>query len=156
MKDTTPSMTEKIPTLIDPQWHDLVRKTYKDYLDFKLVAQYPQLHNTISSPEFQVTDDSKTDPSVITIYKPTKDGSLRICILQNCRRKIDDEVLELREIIIKKAQSTLGHASGEKTYSYLQDYFYWPTMREDSIDYCRQCDTCQHTTYATQAPQGLA
>ena len=28
-------------------------------------------------------------------------------------------------------------------------------MRKDSINYCSQCDTCQHTTYSTQAPQGL-
>ena len=24
------------------------------------------------------------------------------------------------------------------------------------MDYCRQCDTCQRTTFCTQAPQGLA
>ena len=46
--------------------------------------------------------------------------------------------------------------SGQKTYDYLTDYVYWPTMQKDTMEYCQQCDTCQHTKFSTQAPQGLA
>src|SRR4029077_3455086 len=28
-----------------------------------------------------------------------------------------------------------------------------PKMRKDIMDYCKQCDTCQHTLFSTQAPQ---
>ena len=69
---------------------------------------------------------------------------------------INGELHELRETIIRVGHRTLGHASGEKTYYYLKDYFYWPSMRKDTIDYCKQCDTYQQTTFSTQAPQVLA
>ena len=46
--------------------------------------------------------------------------------------------------------------SGEKTYNYMMDYVFCPKMRKDTYDYCQQCDTCQHTRYTTQLPQGLA
>ena len=29
-------------------------------------------------------------------------------------------------------------------------------MRKDTMDYCKQCDTCQRTTFSTQAQQGPA
>ena len=69
---------------------------------------------------------------------------------------IDGELHELRETIIRGGHRTLGHASKEMTYYYLKDYFYWPSMRKYTMDYWKQCDTCQRTTFATQAPQGLA
>ena len=69
---------------------------------------------------------------------------------------IDGELHELRETIIREGHRTLGHASGEKTYYYLKDCYYWPSMRKDTIDYRKQCDTCQQTTFSTQVPHGLA
>ena len=69
---------------------------------------------------------------------------------------IDDELHELRETIIRGGHRTRGHTSGEKTYFFLEDYIYWPSIRKDTIYYCRQCDTCQCTSFSTQAPQGLA
>ena len=29
-------------------------------------------------------------------------------------------------------------------------------MGKDTMDFCKQCDTCQHTMFPTQAPYGLA
>ena len=128
---------------------------YRGCPDFKLVAQYPELHNPVSNPEFTVYNTK--DFQFVTIYRNnTNDASLALCIPQNCRRMIDGELHELRETIIRGGHRTLGHASGEKTYYYLKDYFYWPSMRKDTMDYCKQCDTCQQTTFSTQAPQGLA
>ena len=128
---------------------------YRGCPDFKLVAQYPELHNPVSNPEFTVYNTK--DFQFVTIYRNnTNDGSLALCIPQNCRRMIDGELHELRETIIRGGHETLHHASGEKTYYYLKDYFYWPSMRKDTMDYGKQCDTCQRTTFLTQAPQGLA
>ena len=69
---------------------------------------------------------------------------------------INGELHKLGETIIRAAHRTLGHALREKTYYYLKDYFYWPSMRKDTMDYCKQCDTCQQTTFSTQPQQGLA
>ena len=69
---------------------------------------------------------------------------------------IDGELHELRETIMRGRHRTLGQASREKTYYYLKDYFYWPSMRKNSMDYCKQFVTCQRTTFSTQVPQGLA
>ena len=127
---------------------------YRGCQDFKLVLHYPQLHNTVSNLEFP---EYMTKDQAVTIYRNnTHDGSLALCILQNCRKMIDGELHELRETIIGGGHRALGHASGEKTYYNLKDYFYWPSMRKDTMDYCKQCDTCQRTTFSTQAPPGLA
>ena len=124
-------------------------------LDFKIVTQYPELHNTVSNPEFTVYKTKGLQ--FVNIYRNnTNHGSLALCIQQNWRRMIDGQLHELRETIIRGGHRTLGHASGEKTYYYLKDYFYWPSIRKDTMDYCKQCDTCQRTTFSTQAPQGLA
>ena len=123
--------------------------------DFKLVAQYPELHNTVLNPEFTVYKTKEFQ--FLTIYgNDTNDRSLALCIPKNCRRMIDGELHELRETIIRGGHRTLCHSSGEKTYYYLKDYFYWPFIRKDTMDYCKQCDTCKRTTFSTQAPQGLA
>ena len=68
----------------------------------------------------------------------------------------DGELHELRETIIRGGHTALSHASGELTYYYLKDYFYWPSMRKNTMDCCKQCNTCQRKTLSTQAPQGLA
>ena len=128
---------------------------YRGCSDFKLVAQYPGLHNTISNPEFTVYKTK--DFQFVTIYgNNTNDGSLALCIPQNCRRMIDGELHELRETIIREGYRTLGHASGETTHYYAKDYLYWPSVRKDTMDYCKQCNTCQRTTFSTQGSQGLA
>ena len=128
---------------------------YRGCPDFKLVAQYPELHNTVSNPEFTVYKTK--DLQLVTIYrKNTNNGSIALCIPQNCRRMIDGELHKLRETMMRGGHRTLGHASGEKSYYYLKDHFYCASMRKDIIDYCKQCDTCQRTTFSTQAPQGLA
>ena len=124
---------------------------YRGCPDFKLVAQYPELHNTVSNLEFTVYKTK--DFQFVTIYRNnTNHGSLALCIPQNCRRMIDGEQHELRETMRRGGHRTLGHASGEKTYYYLKDYFYMPCMRKNTMDYCKQCDTCQRTTFSTQAP----
>ena len=85
-----------------------------------------------------------------------KDNKLVLCIPQNCRRSINEHIYEVKETILDNAYTTLGHGSGEKTYQYLRDYYYWPTMCKDTMDFCQQCDTCQHTMFPTQALYSLA
>ena len=85
---------------------------YRECPDFKLVTQYPELHNTVSNPAFTVYKPK--DFQFVTIYRNnTNDGSLALCIPQNCRRMIDRELQELRETIISGVHRTLGHTSGE-------------------------------------------
>ena len=128
---------------------------YRGCPDFQLVAKYPELHKTVSNPEFTVYKTK--DFQFVTIYRNnTNDGSLALCIPQNCRRMINGELQELQETIIRRGYRNLGHTLGQKTYYYLKDYSYWPYMRKDTMDDCKQCDTFQRTTFSTQAPQGLA
>jgi hypothetical protein len=35
-----------------------------------------------------------------------------------------------------------GHYAGEITYRRIYDAFYWPTVRKDTFDYVKTCDTC--------------
>ena len=124
----SPQAWGPIEAPITKEWLPHIQHMYRGCPDFKLVAQYPELDNTVSNPEFTVYKTK--DFQFVTIYRNnTNDGSLAPCIPQNCRRMIDGELHELRETIIRGEHRTLGHASGEKTYYYLKDYFYWPSMR---------------------------
>ena len=69
---------------------------------------------------------------------------------------LDEGVKELREYIIYNTHILLGHPRAQKTYSYLNEYFYWPNSYQNCIEYCQQCDTCQRTKASTQLPYGFA
>src|SRR4029077_16786087 len=149
----TSTVSDQHWTKIEDQWFPYIYKAYANCKDFSFIRQ----HSELFRPEYHVAHHSKTDDSAITIYHVKPDtGVLRLCIPQNCRRSIDNYIVDLRERIIQNAHRTLQHASGEKTFEYLKVYFFWPKMRKDIMDYCKQCDTCQHTLFSTQAPQGLA
>ena len=68
----------------------------------------------------------------------------------------DNKIRKLREYIIYNAHSLLEHLRIQKTYNYLNKFFYWPNSYLDCIEYGRQCDTCQRTKTSTQLPQGFA
>ncbi|GEM09729.1 retrotransposon polyprotein [Rhodotorula toruloides] len=51
---------------------------------------------------------------------------------------------------------TSGHFSFEKTYARLQPLVWWPGMYDDTLDYCKSCDSCQRANHATGKPYGLA
>ena len=36
-----------------------------------------------------------------------------------------------------------GHLGVNKTYSKILNHFFWPKMKQDVIEYCRSCHTCQ-------------
>ena len=139
---------------MDDSWLPLIKKAYKDCPDFKAVTDYPELHNSDAFPDIQVNQEKEGQ---LTIFKIVKDGTRRLWIPRNCRQQTDkDTIKELRKTLLQETHNTLIHGSGEKTFYYLQDYFFWPKMRKDTMDYCQQCDTCQYTMYSTKAPQGLA
>ena len=39
--------------------------------------------------------------------------------------------------------SMSGHLGVNKTYSKILNHFFWPKMKQDVIEYCRSCHTCQ-------------
>lgn len=51
---------------------------------------------------------------------------------------------------------TSGHFSLEKTYARLQPLVWWPGMYDDTLEYCKSCDSCQRANHATGKPYGLA
>ena len=141
-------------TKINTDWIPYIKRAYEDCKDFQNIAKYPQLYNNETNPQYHIAFNK--DQSIIAIYKIVDNNQLKLCIPQNYRRSINENIVELRKLILERAHETLGYGSGEKTYQYLKDYYFWPTMRKDAIDYCKQCDTYQHTMFSTQAPYGLA
>ena len=85
-----PQVWGPIEAPITKEWLPDIQNAYSECPDFKLVAQYPQLHNTVSNPEFSVYMGNE---DFVTIYRNnTHDGSLALCIPQNCRKMIDDKL----------------------------------------------------------------
>ena len=141
-------------TKIDNSWIPYINKAYTNCQDFNLAVTFSDLYNT---PEFSDYSVIKDKEGGLTVFKTTKNGSKRLCIPSKCRQQMEDgSIKELRETLIDQAHTTLGHASAEKTNHYLMDYFWWPGMRRDTKEFCKQCDNCQHTKFSTKAPQGLA
>src|SRR4029077_21223514 len=135
----------------------LIQKAYQDCSEFQLIAKYPQLHSSTTSPLWEIIYDKLGQEDTMSIYKIDPSGTRCLCIPSNCRQQNEDKtVQELRETLIQQAHTTLNHMSGDKTYNYLTNYYFWPTMRKDTIEYCQQCDTCQRAKFRTTAPQGLA
>lgn len=48
-----------------------------------------------------------------------------------------------------------GHSGQEATYKRLSQFFYWPSMRRDVIQYVQECDICQRIKSGNQHPFGL-
>ena len=139
---------------INTDWIPYIKRAYEDCKDFQNIAKYPQLYNNETNQQYHIAFNK--DQSIIAIYKIVEHNQLKLCIPHNCRRSIHEKIVELRNLILESAHKTLGHGSGEKTYQYLKDYYFLPSIGKDAIDYCKQCDTCQHTMFSTQAHYGLA
>ena len=77
-------------------------------------------------------------------------GKIRICIpdTPDCNKYI-------KETTLKHAHEGLIHGSFSKTYHFMSQHYYWPKMRQDTLEYCRSCPTCQRTKASTQKPYGL-
>lgn len=49
---------------------------------------------------------------------------------------------------------TAGHPGVARMLSALTRTYSWPTVRQDVINFCRSCDSCQRTRISTQAKAG--
>ena len=143
--------------MLDKDQHrldSLHKGVYEDYKDFQNIAKYPQLYNNETNPQYHIIFNK--DQSIIAIYKIVEYNQLKLCIPQSFRHSINENIIELRNLVLESAHETLGHGSGEKTYQYLKNYYFGPSMRKDAIHYYNQCDTCQYTMFSIQASYGLA
>lgn len=52
------------------------------------------------------------------------------------------------------ASPTAGHPGVARMLSTLTRTYSWPSVRQDIINYCRSCDSCQRTKISTQARAG--
>lgn len=48
-----------------------------------------------------------------------------------------------------------GHFGQRKTLDLVQRVFYWPNMKEDVVQYCRSCPSCQLNKASSAKPAGL-
>lgn len=141
--------------MLDDSFFDAIRQSYAADKDFSkihlalreyekdhkaLIASLPsKLKADFEAGRFLLLDDlvyrrkgSRT--SLIVLDKDVRTSALSAC---------HDEV-------------TSGHFSLEKTYARLQPLVWWPGMYDDTLDYCKSCDSCQRANHATGKPYGLA
>nr|GEW63870.1 retrotransposable element Tf2 [Tanacetum cinerariifolium] len=72
-------------------------------------------------------------------------------------RLLIPNIPDLRHLILEEFHaSTLGGHSGiQATTRCLLSSLFWPTLKQDVIDYIKKCSTCQATKYPTHKPYGL-
>ncbi|GEM07822.1 retrotransposon polyprotein [Rhodotorula toruloides] len=141
--------------MLDDSFFEAIRRSYTDDKDFSkihlalrefekdhkaLIASLPsKLKADFEAGRFLLLDElvyrrkgSRT--SLVVLDKDVRTSALSAC---------HDEV-------------TSGHFSLEKTYARLQPLVWWPGMYEDTLEYCKSCNSCQRANHATGKPYGLA
>jgi len=61
----------------------------------------------------------------------------------------------IKDTLLKKIHTSLGHAGFTKILYGLMNNFYWPRMIRDMRGYCKTCAVCQQAKNSTQKPYGL-
>jgi len=80
----------------------------------------------------------------------TMDNQVQLCIPDSTECNV-----HIKNVLLDRIHTSLGHASYSKTYHALGSYFYWQKMAKDTFEYCRTCGICQLTNQSTQHPFGL-
>ena len=58
-------------------------------------------------------------------------------------------VLSIRQHLLYESHDVLAHPGFEKTYDYIRKAVFWETLRQDVLDYCVSCETCQRNKSCT-------
>ena len=61
----------------------------------------------------------------------------------------------VKNTLLNKIHTCLGHAGFIKTLHRLMNNFYWPKMTRDMREYCKTCAVWQQAKNSTQKPYGL-
>ena len=67
---------------------------------------------------------------------------VRQLVVPQCKR------IKIMQVAHDHAMS--GHFGVEKTLSRISSSFYWPSIRQDVINYVSACDICQHRKLVTK------
>jgi hypothetical protein len=128
--DTHPALVNRYSI-----WGPLLRKSYLlDPVMKKAMDQTPPNGYTVSGG----------------IMYHTLDNQVRLCVpnTPECNT-------EIKNVLLDRVHSALGHAGYFKTYQAISANFYWPNLAKDTAEYCKTCAVCQATKTSTQKPAGL-
>jgi hypothetical protein len=126
--------------------------------------EIPQLLPAYSNWNHMLKSGYSVDPDFVNkIRNPTNgytkvhgilyytfNDQVRICVpnTHECNTIIKNTLLD-------KIHTSLGHAGFTKTLHGLMNNFYWPKMTRDTREYCQTCSVCQQAKNSTQKPYGL-
>lgn len=73
-------------------------------------------------------------------------GPPRLCILNNIKRIVDKDD---RRVILNDFHllPSSGHAGMRRMYNNIKQYYFWPGLEKDVIEFIRKCDKCQRQKY---------
>jgi transposase InsO family protein len=155
----------QIPTLVaedddDPLMVDsaVTREDLRPHIetgvDFAALcrAGYPEdpvLRLVINSPTAERKDRFKVENDLI--YTKNRLGLWVVCV----PKAITIDGRRVTETIIDQAHRVVGHFGRNKTYAYLQNYYWWPSMAVEVAAFCSSCVTCQRSKPRTGLPTGF-
>jgi len=128
--------TNEIPQLLPTyaNWNHILKNGYQKDPDFVKKINWP------------INGYSKVHGILYyTFYE-----QVRICVpnTPDCNSIIKDTLL-------KKIHTSLGHAGFTKTLHRLMNNFYCPKMSRDRREYCKTCTVCQQAKNSSQKPYRL-
>jgi hypothetical protein len=108
----------------------------------------PVLKYIIGNPVATRKDRFKVEDDLI--YTKNRLGNWVVCV----PKAIAIDGRRVSEIIIDQAHRVVGHFGRNKTYAYIQNFYWWPGMAIEINKFCSSCVTCQRSKPRTTLPSG--
>ena len=123
----------------DPTWRVVLRRAQR--ADAHLAEIITAINNTAPSRLLELRPDLKN-------YRIDQETDLlqhKVDDLLDPQRKLWPAVVPevLRERVLEKTHSQLGHQRQHKVRGYLRPRYFWKNMRLDVLQYLEQCTFCQ-------------
>ncbi|KAL0150452.1 hypothetical protein M9458_054269 [Cirrhinus mrigala] len=111
----------------------------------------------ISSSETVLPTSMIVAPVIWDIMTEISEAQAQDPTPADCPDNLTYVPLTLRPRVLAKVHSTpsSGHPGIEATLHLLNNRFWWPTQRTDTIDFIRKCSVCNITKASCQLPAGL-
>ena len=132
------NLTHVITTYLDEDWDAEIRKAYE-------ANDYPRQYPT---RKFKKADGLLFEYVNLPFHQTPQ--------LRTFIPDVQKNGVTLRESIIARTHSVLGHPQASTTAHEIRDHFTWPTLIADVTKFCQTCDVCQRAKDTTQRPPGLA
>ncbi|GAA5883412.1 hypothetical protein JCM1840_000196 [Sporobolomyces johnsonii] len=80
----------------------------------------------------------------------------RVLVVPSGTFKRDDgRASSFAEAVVSRSHELVGHLGAAKTLAYVRRFFWWKSLHQDVVDFCRSCEPCCRGKSTTTKPFGF-